>query len=298
MASAASDALDDISFWNNDGFLDVKNVTKDQWAILINHLWERYHVIGYLQSMPFLVMECDGGPPHDPPFSVAGAIAIWRDAKDFSFFPLVGNFAHGDYIEAEDDIVDQIVPMEVPPKDIILRLANLWPECQAITFLWGMLVVELPLVSGEHHVEQLQDLPSDIDGCSYILRYHNGPLANTDSTRAPEFNPGPERPFRASDHKIGDLFFVDYATGVTETVCYLGRRFTFGWKKDAPHNVETRSSHSEDSAGVVKYIAFDQAAFLSNAPKIDMSCETVGLRCRDQSLKERASLSSTLFKGT
>ncbi|KAG5749705.1 hypothetical protein H9Q70_007650 [Fusarium xylarioides] len=245
--------------------------------------------------MPFLVMECDGGPPHDPPFSVAGAIAIWRDAKDFPFFPLVGNFAHGDYIEVRDDIADQIVPMEIPSKDIILHLANLWPDCQAITFLWEMLVVELPLVSVEHHVEQLQNLPSDIDGCSYILRYHNGPLANTENTEstcAPEFNPVLEKLFRASDHNIGDLFLVDYATGVTEAVCYFGRRFTFGWKNDTPHDGETRSSHSEDSVGGVKYIASDQAAFLSNAPKIDMSRATVRLRCRDQSLKERHSLNS------
>ncbi|PNP76756.1 hypothetical protein FNYG_09859 [Fusarium nygamai] len=203
--------------------------------------------------------------------------------------PLVGNFEYGDYIELEDNIVDQIVLIEIPSKDIILHLANLWPECQAISFLWEMLVVELPLVSREYYLERLLDLPKDIDAGPYILRYKNGLLANAESIRAPELNLGPEKLFRAADHRMGDLFLVDYAAGVTETVCYFGRRFTFGWKKDAPYNIETRTSHSDDSVDGIKYIAFEQAALISNTPQIAMSSTTGRLRCRDQSLKERYS---------
>ncbi|KAI1037774.1 hypothetical protein LB503_009413 [Fusarium chuoi] len=291
MASAALKAIDDISYWDSDGFLTVKNISDDQRATLNKYLVERYRLVAYTQSLPFLVMECHGGPPDDPPFSIAGAIAIWRDANDIPFLPVVGDFAIGDVIEVEDDIVDQIVWMEIPSKDIILYLASLWPECQAITFLWTTLVVELPLVSEEHHSERLQNLPGSLEGslygCSYILMFNNGPLPNAESKRKSELNPDPEQLFRPANHKVGDLFLVDYATGVTQTLCYFGRRFTFGWKKDTPHDFETRTSQSEDSVHGVKYIAFNQAAFVSNAPETATGCASMPLRSRSESLRQR-----------
>lgn len=200
-------------------------------------------------------------------------------------------FAIGDVIEVEDDVIDQIVWMEIPSKNIILYLANLWLACQAITFLWTTLVVELPLVSQEHHWEQLQDLPGDLEGslngCCYMLMFNNGPLPNAEITRESELKPDPEQLFRPANHKLGDLFLVDFAAGVTQTVCYFGRRFTFDWKRDAPHDFETRTSQSEDSVHGVKYIAFGQAAFLSNAPETATGCASVPLRSRNESLRQR-----------
>ncbi|KAG4282107.1 hypothetical protein FPRO06_11010 [Fusarium proliferatum] len=291
MASAALKAIDDISYWDSDGFLTVKNISDDQRATLNKYLVERYRLVAYTQSLPFLVMECHGSPPDDPPFPIAGAIAIWRDANDIPFLPVVGDFAIGDVIEVEDDIVDQIVWMEIPSKDIILYLANLWPECQAITFLWTTLVVELPLVSQEHYWERLQDLPGDLEGslngCCYVLMFNNGPLPNAEITRESELNPDPEQLFRPANHKLGDLFLVDYAAGVTQTVCYFGRRFTFGWKRVTPHDFETRTSQSEDSVHGAKYIAFEQAAFVTNVPETATGCATVPLRSRSESLRQR-----------
>ncbi|KAF4493508.1 hypothetical protein FAGAP_10358 [Fusarium agapanthi] len=219
-------------------------------------------------------------------FPWLGPFLFEEDAEDPPFLPLGGDFAVGDYIEVGDDIIDQIVQTDMPSKDIILHLANICPECQAITLLWDYLVVELPLVSVENHLERLQDLPGGIDGC-FGIQYNNGPLANAESTRAPELNLGPEKHFRAADHKIGDLFLVDYAAGVTRTVCYFGRRFTLGWKRKTPHNLETGTSQSEDSVGKIKYIASDQAALMSNAPEIATGYTSVPLRCRNESLKQR-----------
>ncbi|KAF5648659.1 hypothetical protein F52700_975 [Fusarium sp. NRRL 52700] len=267
MAPAVLEALDDISYWDSDGDLDAKNVTRDQHNTLYDYLVERYHVVACLEALPFLVLECHGGPPHDPPFLVAGAIAIWRDAKDPFFRPLAGDFAHGDYVDIRDDMIDQIVQIDVSSKDLILFLANFWPDV-------------------DHHLERLQDLPRGIDGCFGIL-YNNGPVANAESTRSPEYNPDPEKLFRAADYKIGDLFLIDDAAGATQTVCYFGRRFTLGWRKDAPHSSETGTSQAGDSGNGVKYIAFEQAAFMANKPNTATSCATVPLRCLSQSLKRR-----------
>ncbi|KAF5578909.1 uncharacterized protein FSUBG_13699 [Fusarium subglutinans] len=282
-ALEALEALDGFSYWDSDGSMTAP---KDSFITLDKHLGERHNIVAYQESLPFLVLECHGGPPDDPPFSMAGAIAIWGDAEDGFFYPLVGDFADGEDIEVEDDIIDQIVPVDIPSKDMILHLANLWPECHGIALLWDYLVVELPLVSAEHHSERLQDLPGGIHGC-FRIQYNNGPLANAESSRAPDLNPGHEKLFRAADHKLGDLFLADYATGVTQTVCYFGRRFTFGRKRDNPHDLEVGTSQSKDSDNGVKYIASDQAAFMSNTPEIATRyAASVPLRSRNQSLQQ------------
>ncbi|KAH7267557.1 uncharacterized protein BKA55DRAFT_684827 [Fusarium redolens] len=196
LASAATAALEfeDFNFWDSEGFLTGRDVTDDQRAALHELLKEKYNATEFLESFPFLIIGCQGGPPDEDnrPFSVAGAIAIWRDAKEFNFNPLVGDLGQGDHIEVSDAILDQIVPLQVPSKDIILHLANLWPECQAICILWTMLVVELPLVSKEEHFNRLQSLPCDIDGCFLILRFNNGPLPNSERKRAREVKPNPK----------------------------------------------------------------------------------------------------------
>ncbi|EWZ28750.1 uncharacterized protein FOBCDRAFT_281845 [Fusarium oxysporum Fo47] len=85
----------------------------------------KHNATEYLESFPF-VIGCQGGPSDDPPFSVAGVIAIWRDAKDFGFMPLVGDFTQGDEIEVDDDILDQImkVPRRLSRPPIITLLSS------------------------------------------------------------------------------------------------------------------------------------------------------------------------------
>ncbi|KAF5556938.1 hypothetical protein FMEXI_992 [Fusarium mexicanum] len=282
-ALEALEALDDFSHWDSDGSMTAPN---DHFTTLHKYLGGRYNIVAYQSSLPFLVLECDGGPPDDPPFSVAGAIAIWTYAGDGFFWPVVGGFAYGEDVEVEDNIIDQMYQTEISSRDMILHLANLWPECQAITLIWDYLVMELPLVSKEHHLERLQDLPRGIERV-FMIRYNNGPLANAESSRAPELNHGHEKLFRAADHKFGDLFLVDYGAGVTQTVCYFGRRFTFGRRRDTPHDLGEGTSQSEDSDNGVKCIASDQAAFMSNTPEIATRyAASVPLRCRNQSLQQ------------
>ena len=276
-------SLNDINFWDSDGFLTARDIT-DQRANLPKYLWETCNTTEHLESFPFLVIGCQGGPSDDPPSSVAGAIAICRDAKEFAFMTPIGDFAQGDEIEVGDDILDQIVRWKYLQRTspFILPISGL---CQGINFLWIMFVVEMSLVSKEEHLERLQSLPIAVGSCVFILRFNNGLLPNADRIRASEVKPDPEKPFRAADHRIGDLFLVDYAAGVTQKVCNFGRRFTLGWKWDVPHNVEPRNSQGEGSSNGVKYFAFDQAAFVANEREIALSCASVPLRCRNESLK-------------
>lgn len=97
-----------------------------------------------LETFPFLIIGCQGGPQDEDkrPFSVAGAIAIWRDARNSDMNHIVGDIGQGDAIEVEDNLILQMDFLEVrgSSKNIILQLANLWPECEAIcvhgTNLW------------------------------------------------------------------------------------------------------------------------------------------------------------------
>lgn len=140
-----------------------------------------------------MIIGCQDGPPDENkrPFSIAGAIAFWVDADDFDFLPVFGDFALGDPIQVDESILDQITLLEVPSKGIMLQLANLWPECDAISVLWDMLVVELLLVDHEAHRDRLKGLPSNIYGCSLRLHYNNGPLPNTQRKRTRETEPEP-----------------------------------------------------------------------------------------------------------
>ncbi|KIL86385.1 hypothetical protein FAVG1_10214 [Fusarium avenaceum] len=193
IATAALE-FEGFSFWDDEGFMGASHLTSSQQQSLHKHLLETFNATEILESFPFLIIGCKGGPPDEDkrPFSVAGAIAIWRDAEDFNFMPIVGDLGYGDPIEVEDHILDQIVDLQVPSDNIILHLANLWPDCEAVCVLWTMFVVELPLVSKEKHYERLHNLPCSIDACPLMLRFHNGPLPNTERKITREVKPNPK----------------------------------------------------------------------------------------------------------
>ncbi|RBR24569.1 uncharacterized protein FIESC28_02619 [Fusarium coffeatum] len=185
--------LEDFDFWDSDGYLTGKDVSDEQRNTLYNLLNKDYGATDVLESFPFLIIGCSGGPPDKKkrPFSVAGAIAIWRDAEHFDFRPIVGDLGQGDPIEVDNSILDQIKPLEVPSNEVILHLANHWPESQAISMLWTTLVVELPLVNQKAHRDRLRNLPSGIECCFLNLTFNNGPLPNSERNRTREIKPDP-----------------------------------------------------------------------------------------------------------
>ncbi|KAM0362293.1 hypothetical protein HYE67_005827 [Fusarium culmorum] len=296
--------FEEFDYWDRYGCLTGHDVTNDQHRALLEVLRKNYKTTELLETFPFLIIGCQGSPPDEDkrPFSVARAIAIWRDARNSDMKHIVGDIGQGDDIEVEDDLILQMDFLEVrgSSKNIILQLANLWPECEAICVLWDQLVVELPFVSQEEHCARLQSLPRDIGMSPYSLRslrFNNGPSPNSQGTRVRDTEPNSNEPLKSADCKIGDLFVFDTSGVGRQTMAYFGRRFTMGRK-------EAQNSESHEAADGVKYIAFEQDAFISNSPEtikklLESGCESVLLQPSKASLgsKRRRTPKLTMEEG-
>lgn len=64
-------------------------------------------------------------------------------------------------------------------------------DCQAITFLQHVAIIEFPSTDSKAFRDRLPSLPSSIAYFPYTIRYHNGPLPNT-PRRRPAQKPKPE----------------------------------------------------------------------------------------------------------
>ncbi|KAL6923300.1 hypothetical protein FSHL1_000547 [Fusarium sambucinum] len=276
-------------------FFDKDGVSHDYFDALMEDLCKYYKATGITISSPFLAIRCQDGPPDEDkrPFLVAGAIAIWTDATNFGDMPYVANLGQGDPIENEDDFADQMLYRKGPSEEVILYLANLWPGCEAICELGNQLVVELPLVSLEEHLDRLQSLDEGIKMGSYIVRFHNGPLPNSQRTKIRDIKQSPQKLLKSTDYDICDLFIFDSSAGGRQVVACCGQRFTIG-QKDAP------DSKNHGVADGDRYIAFKQSAFISNSPESfkklhDRGCHSVFLQYSRASLPNKGHRTPTMM---
>ncbi|KAG8360666.1 hypothetical protein FVEN_g1411 [Fusarium venenatum] len=261
-----------------------KEVSDDHYNALMEVLQKYYKATDVIESSLFLVIRCQDGPPDEDkrPSSVAGAIAIWTDATNFGDMPFVVNLEQGDPIEVEDDFADQMLYRKCPSEEVILYLANLWPGCEAIYELGNQLVVELPLVSLEEHLDRLQSLDKGIKMGSYIVRFYNSPLPNSQRTKIRDIKQNLKKLLKSTDYDTCDLFIFDSSAVGRQVVACCGRRFTIG-QKDA------QDSESHGVVGGDKYIAFKQSALISNLPKSfkklhDRGCHFIFLQYSKASL--------------
>ncbi|KEZ43283.1 hypothetical protein SAPIO_CDS4724 [Scedosporium apiospermum] len=81
-------------------------------------------------------------------------------------------------------IVEALKERTIPPDDVILFLADhVFPDCEALSFMWKALVVELPKTSDEEFAARFESCPGRIEGVDQFLQYHNGPLPNMERRR-------------------------------------------------------------------------------------------------------------------
>ncbi|KAM0420551.1 hypothetical protein ACHAPT_011720 [Fusarium lateritium] len=302
-ASTAAPEFQEFSYWDKDGFLTGYDVSETQRLALRTILLQHYNATDLLECFPFVVIGCEGGPPSEEhrPFSIAGAVAIWRDAEDFHFKPLVGDLGQGDEIDIDPAMVDRMVRFEVPPREVFTYLANdAFPQCEAISVLWQMLVVELPATSKHQHLVRLEDFPSTIIDCPLILRFHNGPLPNSERRgRDIQLKSKPlenkfmgmeaARTFLRSDQQnMGDLYIFDSSATGKQNVFGFGRRFTLSQTQSYPNlAVPQDGQNTMPVNNGAKYIALERSVFATNSPEIfgkpqthDSACRSVLLRCR------------------
>jgi hypothetical protein len=178
--------FEEFSYLGKDGSLAPSNVPLEYHDALAYYLQEHFDAEIIDRCEPFLVIGCKGDPPAEDerPFTVAGLIAIWRRSDDMELVPIVGSSGNGEYIDIDVNMLSQIRAREVPPREVILYLANkIFPTCQAISLLWETLVVELPTMSDEEFHNTLLTMPRRIKKASVMLTFHNGPLPGTDRRR-------------------------------------------------------------------------------------------------------------------
>jgi hypothetical protein len=141
--------FEEFSFWGDDGSLHLSNVSKEHLEALQGYLVRNYGASEFLYCEPFLVIGCEGDIPAEDerPFSVAGLISIWRNANDMNFTGHIGRCGEGDEIEIHAEMLERLVPREIPSQEVIQYLADyVFKDCEALTVLWETLVVELPKV--------------------------------------------------------------------------------------------------------------------------------------------------------
>lgn len=177
-----------FSFWGPDGTLGTKHLSREQDEAIRNFLCEKYNVISVWYAFPFLVLGCEGEPPSEDerPFTIGGALAIWKTVEDsYGFLPLFGTNGDGEpRMDIDPEMANKLQELEVPPPEVILYLANeVFPDCIALSILWDSLVVELPKTDDDDFHLRLQSLPRHLQGVPHILLYYNGPLPNTQRRR-------------------------------------------------------------------------------------------------------------------
>jgi hypothetical protein len=180
--------FEEFSFWTPDGDLSQRYLTNAQEKALREYLHEKYNVVSFWYTLPLLLLGCEGGPPSEDsrPFTIAGAIAIWKSVEELnSFDPLWGDPADGDPLTSLDpEMANEIKELEIPSDEVILWLANdAFPDCTALSVLWDCLVVELPTTSDEEYRGRLETLPGSMLGLPLTLLFYNGPLPNTERRR-------------------------------------------------------------------------------------------------------------------
>jgi hypothetical protein len=185
--------FDGISFIGPDGRIDASNVSLAQMNVIFTYLKHEYGVVNISYSEPFLVIFCalkmDIPNENERPTCVAGLIAIWCVAGQ-KFDQYIGGSGRQGDIRIDQRMLKKLQKRKVPPDDFILYLANrVFIDCEALSFMWESLIVELPRVNARKFQARLRRLPRNIKDAPFTLRYYNGPLPNTmrryDATEPP-----------------------------------------------------------------------------------------------------------------
>ncbi|KAK3363833.1 hypothetical protein B0T25DRAFT_528550 [Lasiosphaeria hispida] len=203
------DALDPIgiSFQGDDGTILVRNATPDQFRTTRDYLAREFNAVHLHIAGIWAVVGCKPDLPKGRlPESIGGFIAIWRPINDSYFMPAIGEFGLGEEdMEVEPGFLDGFERGRIPTNDAILRLAHLFPDCKAITFVMDCVIIEFPCMDDNSFCERLRACPEAIERAPFVLAYNNGPLPNTPRHRR-AINPEPQ--VQEDDRVVDDTDYV------------------------------------------------------------------------------------------
>ncbi|EPE06834.1 hypothetical protein F503_03261 [Ophiostoma piceae UAMH 11346] len=171
----------DISFLGESGFPDTTHVTRAELKLFHDFLGEAFDSVAVSYYGTFIEIECIELPAADQrPFSIGGFIALWATPGSEQFLPILGDTANGPNCELEETYRGQNFRDTIPTVSAVEYLANnIFPDCEALSFIDRELVVEMPETAEDTWHKKLNDLPHGFNGTAAVISYHNGPLATT-----------------------------------------------------------------------------------------------------------------------
>jgi len=118
------------------------------------------------------------------------------------FMPVIGKSGQmEEEMEIDPSLLVGFEENKMPTDEAIVALAtHVFPDCEAITFLMGCLVVELPKSENPVFWARLERLPNSIMHAPFCIRYHNGPVPNSERRRRGQH----PKPQLAEDERIAD----------------------------------------------------------------------------------------------
>lgn len=76
-----------------------------------------------------------------------------------------------DQTEVDPSILDGFELGHIPDDDAIMRLVtDLFPDCEAITYITPALIIELPRSDNAAFLRRLEDMPRSVEGAPFKLR--------------------------------------------------------------------------------------------------------------------------------
>ncbi|KAI9771651.1 MAG: hypothetical protein M1840_001866 [Geoglossum simile] len=191
LATASLD-FDEFSFWDAER-RTMHGISGSHMNALASYLCANYNVVVLQESLPFLILWCENGPPlsNKRPFLIAGCIAVWLGEGD----PVppdicVGNFGDLDPIAIDDNIGGSLKPYSMPDDKTLCRvLSEYFPEADGIAYISHTIVVEFPRSDEDSWYRRLLELPSSFLNVAVGLSYTNGPLLATEFKQLKAPNP-------------------------------------------------------------------------------------------------------------
>ncbi|KAK4144371.1 uncharacterized protein C8A04DRAFT_27825 [Dichotomopilus funicola] len=180
-----------ISFRGPNRSVRTSNAAPERFARARAYLHHKFNVTSVHVHGRWLVLGCAPAVPSSRmPGLAGGFLAIWRPADRMYFQPFIGEEGQK-YLEGEEEdefkideaILARFEPGVIPRTDAVLGLASLFPECVALTFVAGTIVIEYPTTDEQSFEQRLQTLPDYLPKAPFAIRYHNGPLPNTPQRR-------------------------------------------------------------------------------------------------------------------
>ncbi|KAK1830393.1 hypothetical protein QBC39DRAFT_261131 [Podospora conica] len=193
-----------ISFRGSNGSLGKANVSQENLLFAKSYLNRHFNVECFNVHGVFAELACSEVPKGRLPSFVGGMVAIWQRVDEPTFWPWIGEGGESEEKDTSEEyaaVVASFRETDGEPTDAaLIKLADYFTDCQAITFIHPIAVIEFPLTDIEAFRDRLETLPYSIGYFPYVLRYHNGPLPNTPGRkRAQKPKPEPAEHERIAD---------------------------------------------------------------------------------------------------